>query len=65
LPADFQDEEIDSDEAFNSDDEAMYGHMFKSSNKKKNSKPAKASKAAKTAVRGLDILNEDDDDVGR
>lgn len=28
LPADFEDEEIDEDEAFNSEDERMYGHLF-------------------------------------
>lgn len=29
LPSDFEDEEIDDDEAFNSEDERMYGHLFK------------------------------------
>lgn len=28
LPANFEDEEIDEDEAFNSEDERMYGHLF-------------------------------------
>jgi U3 small nucleolar RNA-associated protein 14 len=28
LPKDFEDEEIDEDEAFNSEDERMYGHLF-------------------------------------
>lgn len=30
LPSDFEDEEIDEDEAFNSEDERMYGHLFPS-----------------------------------
>ena len=29
LPSDFEDEEIDDEEAFNSEDERMYGHLFK------------------------------------
>lgn len=28
LPDDFEDEEIDEDEAFNSEDERIYGHIF-------------------------------------
>jgi U3 small nucleolar RNA-associated protein 14 len=28
LPDDFEDEEIDEDEAFNSEDERLYGHIF-------------------------------------
>merc|ERR1719199_618388 len=28
LPADFEDEEIDEEEAFNSEDERQYGHLF-------------------------------------
>jgi len=28
LPSDFEDEEIDEEEAFNSEDERMYGHLF-------------------------------------
>lgn len=28
LPSDFEDEEIEEDEAFNSEDERMYGHLF-------------------------------------
>lgn len=28
LPEDFEDEEIDEDEAFNSEDEKLYGHLF-------------------------------------
>lgn len=28
LPEDFEDEEIDEDEAFNSEDERLYGHLF-------------------------------------
>ena len=33
LPEDFEDEEIDEDEAFNSEDERLYGHLFASSDK--------------------------------
>lgn len=31
LPEDFEDEEIEEDEAFNSEDERMYGHFFRDS----------------------------------
>lgn len=31
LPEDFEDEEIDEDEAFNSEDERLYGHLFRDS----------------------------------
>eukprot|EP00884_Botryococcus_braunii_P004425 jgi/Botrbrau1/13984/Bobra.117_2s0014.1 len=31
LPSDFEDEEIDEDEAFNSEDERIYGHIFENS----------------------------------
>jgi U3 small nucleolar RNA-associated protein 14 len=31
LPEDFEDEEIDEDDAFNSEDERLYGHLFESS----------------------------------
>ena len=31
LPEDFEDEEIDEDEAFNSEDERLYGHFFRDS----------------------------------
>ena len=34
LPADFVDEEIDEDEAFNSEDERLYGHLFSKGNKR-------------------------------
>ena len=61
LPEGFEDEEIDSDEAFNSEDEAMYSHIFEN---KKVPPKKKAAKAKAKVVRGLDLLNEDDDVVG-
>eukprot|EP00730_Choanoeca_flexa_P009100 TRINITY_DN12584_c1_g1_i1.p1 TRINITY_DN12584_c1_g1~~TRINITY_DN12584_c1_g1_i1.p1 ORF type:complete len:968 (+),score=307.01 TRINITY_DN12584_c1_g1_i1:1665-4568(+) len=59
LPDNFEDEEIDSDDAFNSEDEAKYGHLF--DNRPSKTKKAKKQTAKAKAIRGLDLLNEDDD----
>lgn len=56
------DEEIDSDAAFDSEDEAKYGHLFQGKSKEKEPLTASTRKAQKTAKRvsGLDLLDEND-----
>src|SRR5688572_26205739 len=49
------DEEIPEDEAFNSEDERMYGHFF---NKKKGSEESEVS-----SDEGSDDADDDDDDI--
>jgi U3 small nucleolar RNA-associated protein 14 len=54
------DEEIDEDMAFNSEDELMYGSAFQSSSKKTRTKTSKESKESPEG--GGDASDDDDDD---
>jgi U3 small nucleolar RNA-associated protein 14 len=60
LPSDFEDEEIDDEEAFNSEDERMYGHLFK--NKKDDGGSASEDEEVESESEEDDLLNSDDDD---
>ena len=57
LPADFQDEEIDEDEAFNEEDDQIYSHIFKGQ---------QADNSEEEDFEGDEDLTRDDfsDDVG-
>lgn len=56
LPSDFEDEEIDDEQAFNSEDERMYGHLFK------NKQGGDASEEEEDEDEEDDLLHSEDDD---
>lgn len=60
LPSDFEDEEIDDEEAFNSEDERMYGHLFKDKNGGDASEEEEDEDDSEEEEE--DLLNSEDDD---
>lgn len=56
LPEDFEDEEIDEDEAFNSEDERMYGHLF-------GSKDDESESSQSSDEDALDALDSEEEDA--
>lgn len=62
LPEDFEDEEIDEDEAFNSEDERLYGHLFDDSNREDEDDDDDDASLSEEGQReaAYDVLQSDD-----
>lgn len=61
LPEDFEDEEIDEDEAFNSEDEQLYGHLF-SKKKYSESEGSESEEEPSEGHAAFDALASDDEE---
>ncbi|KAI8110648.1 hypothetical protein M9435_002322 [Picochlorum sp. BPE23] len=61
LPEDFEDEEIDEDEAFNSEDEQLYGHLF-SRKKYSESEGSESEEEPSEGHAAFDALASDDEE---
>ena len=65
LPSDFEDEEIEEEEAFNSEDERMYGHLFSkpySEGESEDEFDGESSEGGESMERAMDALESGEED---
>eukprot|EP00890_Picochlorum_soloecismus_P006277 jgi/Picsp_1/6650/NSC_03993-R1_protein len=65
LPSDFEDEEIDEEEAFNSEDERRYGHIFSkpySEGESDDESDGESSEGGQSMERAMDALESGEED---